>query len=80
MYKDNISRDQYKYYLPQRIGLGSLPNELISICRICAENGYKNEAVIRRSGKLVNYTDGSEHIHKQVVDDPQVWTALWSLT
>ena len=35
---------------------------------------------IPRTEKIVNYHDGSEHIHKQILDDPEVWTALWGLT
>ncbi len=76
----NISRDQYKYYLPQRLGPGALQNEQVTICRICSKNGYKHEPIMIRAEKLVNYNDGSEHIHKKVLDDPEIWTALWSLT
>ena len=70
----------YDYYLPQRIGPGALPNDRLTACIVCSQNGYPHEAVIIRAKKLVNYHDGSGHIHKQVLDDPAIWAVLWSLT
>lgn len=82
--EENISYNQYiNYYLPHCVGPGSLPNYLVSTCQICRDNGYPHEAVVVQTLlgntiKLVNYSDGSEHVHKQVLDDREVWSALWS--
>jgi len=77
---NSISYNQYKYYLPQRIGPGALPNHRIAMCEVCRDNGYEHEAVVARAGKMLNYHNGTEHIHKQVLDDSEIWTALWSST
>ena len=68
------------HYLPQRIGAGALPNTKIKVCEVCTHNGYPHETIVARATKIVNYNDGSEHIHRQILDDPDIWTALWSLT
>ncbi|MGC1132845.1 MAG: hypothetical protein WA941_08480 [Nitrososphaeraceae archaeon] len=83
MSNNSISYNQYKkysYYLPQRIGPGALPNNQLTMCKVCNKNGYPHEAVVIQDEKIVNYHDGSEHIHKQVLDDSEIWTALWSST
>ena len=71
---------KYDYYLPQRIGPGALANHRIVTCDVCKDNGYEHEAVVARAGKLLNYHNGTEHVHKQVLDDPKIWAELWSLT
>ena len=83
MSNNNISYDQYKkysYYLPQRIGPGALANHRIPMCEVCKDNGYEHEAIVVRAGKLLNYHTGTEHVHKQILDDPKIWAELWSVT
>jgi hypothetical protein len=77
-YYSNDSMLSHDYYLPQRIGPGALPNYKVIMCKVCSQNGYPHETVVARAKKIVNYNDGSKHIHRQVSDDPDIWAALWS--
>ena len=78
----NDDDPNYKYYyLPQRIGPGSLPNNRVPTCDVCRENGYPHESVIAKTLpnntiRIVNYFDGSEHVHKDVSDDPHAWATV----
>ena len=65
----NISYSQYKnnYYLPQRIGPGSLGNNQVRMCKFCSQNGFYNEPIVFRkiSGKWIpfDYYSGQRHQH-----------------
>jgi hypothetical protein len=76
--KNYSYRTSDTYYLPQRIGPGALANHRIATCEVCKDNGYAHEAVVARAGKLLNYHTGTEHLHKQILDDPKIWAELWS--
>ncbi|MGH9926593.1 MAG: hypothetical protein ACRD5B_14575 [Nitrososphaeraceae archaeon] len=69
------------YSLPQRIGPGSLPNDKVPMCRICASQGFPHESVVSRKmsdgiRRILNYNNGKVHQHRPT--EEELWEVLWN--
>jgi hypothetical protein len=57
--------------------IGEKNNEDITVCKICRDNGFPNEAVEIKGFRILNYSDDSYHRHKDLWKDlaPRLWKA-----